>query len=535
MPVDFMFEGEELVGLRQQLSLDPSSWPAATRYAVLALEAGRGHPAALWLSAAGAIHPNHYALLKPLQTLAAAYFAAGFFADASLSWARALRLSDGNEDNWINRGAALERLGRYSEARQSFRCALVIAPAGQTALYNLADIAFSEARWVEAIAVARRAGIDAAAITTAANALLRLGRPIEAAQHFRRALCLDPGMIGALSGMATAKMAEEDIASSGIWLRRCLVIRPDDVSVNNNLATWFLSQGNLRPGFALSEWRWLRPEAEQRRRGAAEWQGESIAERSILLYQEQGLGDALQMARYVPLLSKMKARVVIECHQALLRLFRSLSGDIELCLPGGSLQTDVQAPMMSLPRLFGTTLETIPGSVPYLFPEEKIVRQLAPKLASRKRRVGLVWQGNPRQVDEPHRSIPLSFLLPLLQRPDVTFYSLQRDHGRDQLAMLPDGVDIVDLGPDLSDLAVTAAVLSHLDLVITTCTAVAHLAGALGRPVWILLKRAPDWRWMLDREDSPWYPTARLLRQRRPGDWQEVSTRLSQTFTEWLQ
>ena len=506
----------------------------AADYGVHALTEGRGDPAARWLSAADALKPDQVDLAPPLQALATAYFAAGLFDRAAWAWARSLACRRENATGWNDYGVTLDRLDRAERARAAFRRALAIAPEAPAALANLADLTFRGGRMAEALVIARRAGIDAGALATAANALLRLGRPTLAATYHRRVLCVAPDQVIALTGLATSALAEEDIATAGRWLRRALAVRPDDIAANNNLATWHLTQGDLRRGFARYEWRWHRPEAGPRRPGLPEWQGEPLSGRTVLLYQEQGLGDALQAARYVPILSATGARVVVECHPALLRLFRSLPGKAELCRRGEPVEADLQAPLMSLPYLCGTTLATLPHDVPYLRPDAELVRHVAPRLAGAGRRIGLVWQGNPRQVDEPHRSIPLALLDPLLRLSGATFYALQKDHGREQMAAVPADIRPIDLGPDLVDLATTAAVLSHLDLVITTCTAVAHLAGALGRPVWVLLKRGPDWRWMLDREDSPWYPTARLLRQRRTGDWQEVATRLTGRVAEWL-
>jgi hypothetical protein len=264
-----------------------------------------------------------------------------------------------------------------------------------------------------------------------------------------------------------------------------------------------------------------------------EWNGEDLAGRRILLYQEQGLGDVLQAVRYVPVLARAGGKVAIECQPVLHRLLRSLPGSPRLLAQGEQVAAELQAPLMGLPRLLGTDLGSIPGGEPYLSAEDALIASTAPLLQGEGRRIGLVWQGNPRQVDEPHRSIPLRALAPLLKLDGATFHGLQRDHGRDQLGDVPEG-RVVDLGPRLDDLATTAAIVAQLDLVITTCTAMAHLAGALGRPVWILLKRGADWRWMLDRSDSPWYPSARLFRQRRPGDWRGVADQVTEMTRAWI-
>jgi Flp pilus assembly protein TadD len=520
---------------RRRLAFDPADASAAVSHGSAALAAGDGRAASLWLGAASALDPARPDLAGPLQDLASALFSIGHPAPAARFWARALK-GPGAADAgiWNNLGVALDHLGRLAEAGTVFRRAAALAPDGGAAFANLADLNFRAANFASALTLARRAGQDAGALTTAGNALLRLARPLEAAAQVRRALCLAPEQVVGLTARATAALAIEDLATAGLWLARALAVRPDDVGANNNLSTLHLTRGDLRRGFALYEWRWRRPESGRRREGLPEWRGEPLGGRTLLLYVEQGLGDALQMVRYAPLLARSGVRVVVECPPELRRLFSSLPGDVGLSLRGEPVQADLQAAMMSLPWLCGTSLETLPSATPYLAAEPGLLRAFAPRFAAPGRHVGLVWQGNPRQVDEPHRSVPLACLAPMLGQNGVTFHALQKDHGRDQMAALADPTVLVDQGPALVDLATTAAIMTHLDLVITPCTATAHLAGALGRPVWILLKRAPDWRWMLDREDTPWYPTARLVRQRRPGDWGEVGMRLREMMSEWL-
>lgn len=521
--------------LRRGLTIDPGDAAMAVAYGTAMLQAGDGRAATLWLLAGAALDPVRGDLTEPLQGLATAYFSAGYAGPAARLWARALT-GEGREspDTWNNYGVALDHLDRLPEARRAFRCAVALAPAHPAFHANLADLRFREGGFASALSMASRAWTDPGALTTAGHALLRLARPEAAAARLRRALALAPGEIVCLTALATAASAREHLDVAGLWLRRALAVRPDDVGANNNLATWHLTRGDLRRGFALYEWRWRRPESERRRAGLPEWRGEPLAGRTVLLYAEQGLGDALQMVRYAPLLAGAGAQVVVECAPALHRLFRSLPADIRLCLPGDPVSADFQVAMMSLPGLCDTSLETLPSGTPYLAAEPGLVQALAPRFRGSGRRIGLVWQGNPRQVDEPYRSVPLDCFVPLLRQRDATFYALQKEHGRDQMSSLPADIRLVDLGPDLADLAVTAAVMAHLDLVITPCTATAHLAGALGRPVWILLKHAPDWRWMLDREDTPWYPTARLVRQRRPGDWHEVGMRVKDMVSEWI-
>lgn len=522
------------VAWRRHLATEPGDARGALQYAGLSLAAGDGNAAAIWLAAARAIHPRDRNLFQPLQVLGQAYLSGGAIELAARTYRHALIANDADWQTWNDYGVLQDRLSRLGESRRAFRAAIAVFPGSETALSNLADLRFRDGAHAEAERLALRAAGSAEALAVAGNAALRSGRPATALLHFRRSLALSPQILASLVGAGVAAMADDDVIAAGPWLHRARTLDPNDVALNNNLATWHLVQGDYLSGFALYEWRWRRPEAEARRVERPEWNGEALKGRRILLYPEQGLGDVLQMARYVPLLSGLGASVVIECPAPVTRLLRNLAGTPVLISPGEAVDADFQAPLMSLPRLFRTTVETIPGNGPYLFADATLMALTAPLVAGAGRRIGLVWQGNPRQVDEPHRSIPLTALAPLVALPGATFYGLQRDHGRDQLTSFAGRDRIVDLGPRLDDLATTAAVLAQLDLVITTCTAVAHLAGALGRPVWILLKRGADWRWMLDRSDSPWYPTARLIRQRRPGDWYNVAERVTTMAEAWI-
>jgi Flp pilus assembly protein TadD len=469
-----------------------------------------------------------------LVTLGHAYLAAGLWAPAAQALGRAAVSSRDDWRAWSDYGVAQDRCGETERAAAAFRIALVLEPGAGVASVNLADALFRARRYDEAARLAGRISDDAEALVSCGNALLRIGSAPEAARRFRRGLALAPALVATLTGLGTAHMTEERLADAGTWWRRAVTVAPDDVAVHSNLATWYLTHGDLARGFALYEERWRRSEAAPRRRGLPEWDGGPIAGRRLLVYQEQGLGDALQMARYVPELVRRGAMVELECVEALRRLFGSLASVDHLRATGEPTSAELQAPLMSLPRLLGATLATIPRRVPYLGAEAALVDAVAPLLPDGSPRVGLVWQGNPQQVDEPHRSVPLAALAPLLDLPTVHFVGLQRDHGREQMQLLQGHKNFVDLGPRLDDLATTAAVMTHLDLVVTPCTATAHLAGALGRPVWILLKRGADWRWMLERSDSPWYPTATLIRQRRSGDWYEVGTRVAAKLREWL-
>jgi ADP-heptose:LPS heptosyltransferase len=260
------------------------------------------------------------------------------------------------------------------------------------------------------------------------------------------------------------------------------------------------------------------------------WLGrEPIAGKTILIYQDEGLGDVIQYMRYIPMVAARGARILLLVDAPLIPLLSKMPGIAE-CIPmstNRSVTFDTHCGISSLPLAFGTRLETIPAKVPYLpRPDEDRINAWEQRLGPRRKlRVGLAWSGNRRHVDNANRALPLRALLPLLGC-EATFMSLQKETSAEDQATLREQPDIVDLTAHLTDFTETAALMSCLDLIITVDTSMAHLAGALGRPTLIMLQHMPDWRWLLDRDDSPWYPTARLFRQTEPGNFTGVVERV---------
>ena len=294
-------------------------------------------------------------------------------------------------------------------------------------------------------------------------------------------------------------------------------VDPDLAEAHWNLALALLATGDFERGWQEHEWRWranvIGPEQSFRQ---PLWLGaEDLTGKTILLHNEQGLGDALQFVRYAPQVRQRGARVVLRVQRPLLSLMAGLAGADHVIAEGDALpEFDYHCPLLSLPLAFGTHLQNIPAGIPYLHPAADRLAKWQSILGERTApRIGLAWSGNPAHKNDRNRSIALKQLLPLLSVPGVRFVSLQRDLREDDAAVLGNLPALVSIGAQLDDFADTAAAISLLDLVITVDTAVAHLAGALGKPVWVLLPFAPDWRWLLKREDSPWYPTARLFRQ----------------------
>ncbi len=316
---------------------------------------------------------------------------------------------------------------------------------------------------------------------------------------------------------------------------RALASKSNCVELLYYVGLMHLLQGDFAAGWHNYECRWQTKMLRNARRDFTQpqWFGESIEGVRILLHAEQGLGDTLQFVRYAPMVAARGANVILEVPAELRRLVASMmrGSTAQIVTRGSNLPDfDWQSPLLSLPLVFRTELSSIPATIPYLQAEPQLTHDFAQHFAQhsghKNLRVGLVWSGSPRHTRDRQRSIPLAQLSALTEIPGATFYSLQKGPAAKDLLDMPIDMNLVDLAGYLNDFSDTAAAIANLDLLITVDTAVAHLAGALGKPVWILLTRNPDWRWLLDREDSPWYPAARLFRQHAAGDWSPVIDRV---------
>ncbi len=332
-----------------------------------------------------------------------------------------------------------------------------------------------------------------------------------------------PGNPALLTNLGVVLRDFGDLQRAEQYLRLASAADPDNATIHFHLAQTLLRAGRLQEGFREYEWRWQVPQfAEQRREFPQPlWQGEPLEGRRVLVYGEQGAGDTIQFARYIPMLQQAGGEVTFEVLPHLERLLNWMDGGcriVNLLSNGG--QHDLQCPLMSLPDRFGTTLDSIPPPARFSIPSD-MKAKWSDRLRSECRRAGIVWSGNPKQYSNSARSVPGQLLAPLTRTAGIQCWSLQLGTAA---AEAPDG--IVSLAAELTDFAETAGAISALDIVITVDTAVAHLAGSLGKPVWLLASYAADWRWLLDREDTPWYPTMRIFRQQRPGEWSPVIERV---------
>jgi tetratricopeptide (TPR) repeat protein len=312
-------------------------------------------------------------------------------------------------------------------------------------------------------------------------------------------------------------------AEAVTYYERAIALRPDFAQAHWNLSLVLLAMGNFSRGWDEYEWRLKTPEltGEGNRFSRPLWNGEDLRGKTILLHAEQGFGDAIQFIRYAPLLASLGGQILFECKPALKRLFNEVKAIHEIILRGESLpQYDFHCPLLSLPCRFRTSQVEIPLAAPYLSPDKGLVedwRQRMPNTGSALK-VGLMWAGSPGNRNDLNRSISLSQLDLLGTVENVVFFNLQKGSGEAQANNPLANLNFIGLKEDIGDFASTAALIAHLDLVICVDTSVAHLTGAIGKPAWVLLPFAADWRWLLDREDSPWYPSLHLFRQRKIGD-----------------
>ncbi|HEY2400429.1 MAG TPA: tetratricopeptide repeat protein [Steroidobacteraceae bacterium] len=465
-------------------------------------------------------------------------------AEARQSFERTLQLAPGAQPSWLWRGKCDLELQRPAEALASFERAQTLAP-GDFAAHFQAGIALAQltrnrealASFTSALACNPR---SAEAFNNRGAVAVRLFQPDSALADFQRAVELSPGYVDAYVNYGNTLKGLGRYREALAPLDRALTLRPGDIEATWSKALLLLSQGDFAGGLPLYEARLQRDPVRRLQRdfNRPRWSGQpSLAGRSVLVHAEQGLGDTLQFARYLRPLEDLGAAVTFEVQPVLMQVLRSLPLRGKLLARGDSLpNTDFHIPLLSLPLALGTRIDTIPGGVPYLSVDPQDTQAWKERLAALPgRKVGLNWHGNPRAESLSAlqaRYFPLAAAAPLTEVPGITLVSLQKGAGSEQRAQvgftdrIAQLTDPLHLGP--AEIATeTAAILQCLDLVITADTALAHLAGALGVQVWIVLQEVADWRWLVDRTDSPWYPTMRLFRQRGTGDWAEVFQRIA--------
>ncbi|HSZ55925.1 MAG TPA: tetratricopeptide repeat-containing glycosyltransferase family protein [Tepidisphaeraceae bacterium] len=462
-----------------------------------------------------------------LHLLGALYGELGRSCDAIELIERAISIRSNVARYHSDLGNVLGDLGRLTEAIASYQRAIELEPLGSMYHSNLGTVLRDSGRRAEAMAEYHRAiALDpqsAQAHNNLGVALTDEGRLEDAVACFGRAIHLKRDYADAHTNLGIALYAlgkgDEAVAAC----RRAVELSPSFAKAHSNLALILLGTGNYREGWREHEWRWkCNPAFRPRSFPQPNWDGAPLEAKTILLHAEQGFGDTIQFARYVPLLAQRGGRVILECQPALARLFQSLPGPATVIPSGHPLPAfDTHCSLMSLPHALRE--DAIPADIPHLRPSSRLVRAWEEKLVpSPGKRIGLVWAGRPTHSNDRNRSVPPEHLAVLATVPEVEWHSLQKNPP----AGLAPELRIIDHSSDLNDFADTAALIANLDLVISVDTAVAHLAGAMGKPTWLLLPFTAEWRWMLNRDDSPWYPTMRLFRQPEWGDWPGVMRRV---------
>ncbi|NET28231.1 tetratricopeptide repeat protein [Okeania sp. SIO1I7] len=367
------------------------------------------------------------------------------------------------------------------------------------------------------------------------NIFLEQGKFAAAITHYQKAIELKLNYAEPYNGLGKIFLELGRLVESQKYYQQALKLDKNHANAHFGLAVILLKQGNFIQGFSEYEWRWQKKGFRTRNFSQPLWDGSSFQGKTLLVYTEQGLGDSIQFIRYIYLVKKLGGRVIVELNQAGLKLlFSTISGIDKLFVIGEKLPDfDLQIPLMSLPRIFGTTLETIPAKIPYLSIPKSTHFQIPPA-PEKNLKVGICWQTSSNTKTSKKRSCPVQYLEEILSIGKANFYILQKEVLPADLEWLNSQTQIHNLGSFFNDLADTATVIQQLDLVITIDTVICHLAGALGKPVWVILNFDSDWRWMLDRNDSPWYPTARLFRQTKIGDWDSLFIEVKQALIELL-
>jgi Flp pilus assembly protein TadD len=444
---------------------------------------------------------------------------------------RAIKFKPGIADFHDNLGLALAALDRLDEAGDQHRKALRIAPNHAGAHNNFANVLLKRGRPDEATRHYREAlRIDPTHVEAHNNlgvALTTEERPAEALPHFHRALQLRPTHLDVYANLGGALRNLGLIGDADSVLEAGLRHFPESAVLRYNLAGLRLLAGRFDTGWPLYEARHGLPGLPPARFAATPWQGEAIGDRTLLLHAEQGAGDTILACRYIELFPA-DATVFLEVPPALRRLLAGFVPADRILTRGEALPPfALHCPLMSLPLAFGTALDGIPGKTPYLKAEPTVVAAWQARLADLPgRRIGLVWAGNPDYADDRRRSVPPELLAPLGTIEGISFVSLQK-----QDTEIPPPVPLTDWSHEFTNFADTAALIAALDMVIGVDTAVVHLAGALGRPVWLLNRFDPHWLWLQARDDSPWYPSLRQFRQAAPGDWAGVIARVAAALT----
>lgn len=534
---------------------------------VMDLQSGELESAAAKFTKAHTIAPD---TVNPIKNLAECMALMGKYDNAEICYTRAVGMSPTDPALWLGYGKLLELLGRQEQALECYRRTSTLDAHACEAILLAAKIIFSKSMFQEGVdylTSALEINPDNQDIkNNLAICMFEAGRREEGLALLRECIEFDPTRFELQNNLGNFLRAQGDLDGAIIafekahqidskrndpvynlgvlyeeeqkydiaerYYRQAKEIEPEAVNVNWNLALVLLKQGNYLEGWRQYEWRWKWPAFTSPRRDFPQplWLGEDLTGKTLLVHGEQGLGDTIQFIRYLPLIKANQEKIILEVSPALKRLARSVVGVPEEVLSFGEALPwfDRQVPMMSLPLAFKTALESVPAQVPYLQPETEEVVRWKERLAGTegKFRIGIVWAGNTEHTKDAKRSARFEYFVRLADIPGVQLVSLQKGPGQAQIKESARQSAVIDVMDEVNDFAETLGLMANLDLIISVDTSVAHLAGAANLPIWILIAHNPDYRWMMEREDTPWYPSAKLFRQPKESDWDGVISRL---------
>ena len=483
-------------------------------------------------------NPSH---ADAYYNLGNAYIEKKQFDGAITCYRKAVQYNPNIVEAYDNLGHAYMEKKLFNEAITWYQKVTLLNPTSDTAYSNLGD-AFQEIGQFDKAMTYYQQSLKLN--STNANTYNKLGVSLqlkgqidEAIACYQEAVNLNPNSDTAYSNLGNAFQEIGQFDNAMIYYQKSLHLDSNRVDAHLNMSLILLLSGNFKKGWKEYEWRKKLKDFYQPLFSQPMWEGSDITEQTILLHAEQGFGDTIQFIRYAPLVAEHGAKVIVECLKELHSLLQTVNGIHQVIVRGEKLpEFNTHCSLLSLPLVFNTTLDNIPVKIPYVTADPLLVEKWRDKVSSdhSQFKIGLVWSGNPRHVDERKRSCTLENFSSLSLLNDVTFYSLQKGEPAEQTKNPPEGMKLVDCTGDIHNFSDTAALIDNLDLVISVDTAVAHLAGALGKPVWTLLPFVPDWRWMLNRGDSPWYPTMRLFRQPSLGDWESVILKVKDELLELL-
>jgi tetratricopeptide (TPR) repeat protein len=553
---------QAIAHLERATSINPSDVGALNNLGVVYKRAKKYLKAVVAYDEALKLDPNYVDAHSNLSNL---YREMGANDKAILAAQTALKIDDKHLTSWVNLGIVYQKMGQFAKAIDHFKTALTINPKHSPAYFNLGNTLYDQKRYLEAAQMMQQAlkihpnntdylnnfGVmlkmlkrydDAVKVYEAvlqikpnsANtynnmglALKELRRLDEAEASCLKAIELNPDDYNAYNNLGTIYEDRHELVRAEENFNKAIALQPDHTNANWNLSVVELNLGKFEQGWKRYEWRWKSEDSKAKPRfPVPEWRGESLKGKTILVYSEQGFGDAIHFIRYIPMVKELGAKkIIVQAKKELHPLFKHIKAIDKLVT---TVDDDMPVfhthiPMLSLPLRFNTTLETIPNEVPYLFTRGKPVKL---KLNQAKLNIGIVWSGSPTHKRHTERFVGLKLFEKLFPIPNVQFYSLQVGEDAEAIKTNNFSSKIIDLSSKLTDFAKTASVIKQLDLIIGSDTSVLHLAGALGKRGWVFIQQINDWRWMQEREDSPWYPTLTLFRQQNYGDWESVMDRV---------